>query len=168
MKRAFSTAALCLAVACGGAGGSTTSLSTSTAPVVVSTAPSTTIRDGLNNARATFGTNAGPVEYDSRLGVAAQRHADDMFVNNLGRNISHTGTDGSTLGSRTRDAGYACNPCGENIGWNQADEAAVLEAWMNSTTGHRENNLNPAFEDFALGKAGGRGNQYWVLVLGRE
>ncbi|MFA8441872.1 CAP domain-containing protein [Yoonia sp.] len=167
MRVVFSFTALCLTAACGGAGGSMSTLSTSTAPVVVSTAPSNAIEDGLNNARAVFGVNAGPVEYDSRLGEAAQRHANDMYDNNLQENISHTGTDGSTLGSRTQDAEYYCNPCGENIGWNQADEAAVLEAWMNSP-GHRGNNLNPDFEDFALAKAGNPGNQYWVLVLGSE
>lgn len=167
MKFALSLMAIALAAACGGSGGSTTSLSTSTAPIRVAWEPSNAIRDGLNFERATLGVNAGPVTYDSRLGVAAQRHADDMYENDLQRNISHTGTDDSTLRSRTADAGYNCNPCGENIGWNQADEAAVLEAWMGSS-GHRANNLNPDFEDFALAKAGRPGNQYWVLVLGRE
>ncbi len=116
----------------------------------------------LNGVRAS--SSSGAVAYDSRLGTAARRHANDMHANSF---LSHTGSDGSTIGSRVTDAGYSWNTVGENIAQGQQDEAAVLAAWMNST-GHRENNVNPNFEDFALAKAGSGSNQYWVLVLARE
>lgn len=174
MKRAFSIAAFCLATACGGAGGSTTSLSTSSssgsAPipiadlpqVAVSVAPSQTFSSMINGVRS--GAGAQALTYDGRLGVAANRHANDMAANNF---FSHTGSDGSTVGQRVTDAGYQWNLVGENIARGQVDEQAVLDAWMNST-GHRENNLDPRFEDFALAKADSAQGPYWVLVLARE
>lgn len=174
MKRAFAIAALCLATACGGAGGSMTSLSTSSssasAPipiadlpqVAVSAAPSQTFSSMLNGVRS--GAGAGALTYDSRLGVAANRHANDMAANNF---FSHTGSDGSTVGQRVTDAGYQWNRVGENIARGQVDEQAVLDAWMNSS-GHRANNLDPRFEDFALAKADSARGPYWVLVLARE
>lgn len=174
MKRAFSIAALCLVAACGGAGGSTTSLSTSSSSglnavpidslpqVAVSQTPSQTFTSMLNGVRS--GAGAGALSYDGRLGVAANRHANDMVANNF---FDHTGSDGSSVGQRVTDAGYSWNLVGENIARGQVDEQAVLDAWMNSS-GHRANNLNPNFEDFALAKANSPLGTYWVLVLARE
>ena len=84
-------------------------------------------------------------------------HANDFF--------SHTGSDGSDLGDRLREVGYAYSWAGENIAQGQQDEAAVLAAWQASTTGHRENNERARAEHFGLAKAGDGGRRYWVLVL---
>ncbi|WP_458791938.1 CAP domain-containing protein [Yoonia sp. MH D7] len=140
-------------------------LATSTvAPTTTSpTAPTTTSLAGLlNGARA--GEGAGSVVYDSRLGQAAQVHADDMLANGY---FSHTGLDGSDAGDRIRAAGYVPRTWGENIARGQQSEAEVFEAWQDSP-GHRENNLNPNFEDFALSKAGSGSDLYWVLVFASE
>lgn len=124
--------------------------------------PQPDISSMLNGVRS--GAGAGALTYDSRLGVAANRHANDMAANNF---FSHTGSDGSTVGQRVTDAGYQWNRVGENIARGQVDEQAVLDAWMNSS-GHRANNLDPRFEDFALAKADSARGPYWVLVLARE
>ena len=168
MKAALSISALCFVAACGGPGGSTTSLSTSTAPtaiedlpqIAVSDAPSATFESMLNGVRSANGV--GSVSYNTRLGAAARRHANDLAENMI---WSHTGSDGSKIGDRVRDAGYSYSWVGENIARGQSNEQQALDGWMNSTTGHRENNLKPRAEHFALAKADGALGRYWVLVL---
>lgn len=166
MKHGLSILAACLLAACSSGGGTSTSTMnapTSTAPVSTPTAPVDNSFAGmLNNVRANNG--AGPVTYDSRLGTAAQNHANDMLANNY---FSHTGLNGSTPGDRISDAGYNWRTYGENIARGQQSEADVLQAWVNSP-GHQANNVNPNFEDFALAKAGSGSNKYWVLVLATE
>ena len=169
MKTTLSILALVLTAACGGAGGSmsngpsVTSGGSVQAPgPIVTPAPTNSFAGALNNVRASNG--AGPVTYDSRLGRAAQGHANDMLANNF---FSHTGSNGSSGGDRIRAQGYNWQTWGENIARGQPDEAAVLQAWVNSP-GHQRNNVNPNFEDFALAKAGTGSRQYWVLLLARE
>ncbi|PJI86084.1 Cysteine-rich secretory protein family protein [Yoonia maricola] len=165
MKRVLSIAALGLAAACGGAGGSTSNASDTIAiedlpQIAVSEAPSTTFTSMLNGVRSDAGV--GSVSYNAQLGTAARRHANDMHANEF---FSHTGSDGSTIGERVNDAGYAFSWVGENIAKGQANEAAALASWQSSTTGHKENNEMARAEHFALAKAGTGENQYWVLVL---
>jgi uncharacterized protein YkwD len=116
----------------------------------------------LNGARA--GSGADSVSYDARLGQAAQGHANDMLANGY---FSHTGLNGSSPGDRIQATGYKARAWGENIAKGQRSEAAVFEAWQNSP-GHRANNLNPNFEDFALAKAGTGSQLHWVLVFASE
>ena len=168
MKAAFSIMALCFAAACGGAGGSTSTISTSSAPIAiedlpqiaVSDAPSETFTSLINDVRSDAGVQ--PLSYDTRLGAAARRHANDMHANDF---FEHQGSDGSTVGTRVSDEGYSYWSVGENIAWGHSNEAAVLQGWQESTTGHRENNENSQFEHFGLAKAGDSSNRYWVLVL---
>jgi len=157
MKSVISIAALSLVAACGAATG-TISTSTSPSPVAVSLA----VSNMLNEVRSVNG--AGAVVYDARLGVAAQRHANDMLAN---PGIAHVGSDESTPGSRAIDAGYNYRNLAENVARGYSDEEAVLRGWINSPL-HQANNINPIYEDFALAKAGSGSSQTWVLMLGRE
>ncbi len=170
MKMPFSVLAICLAAACDGSGGSmsnepSTPTVTSaaapppTVPTPVETPPTGDFGSMLNAVRASNG--AGSVTYDARLGAAAAGHANDMLRNGF---FSHTGSNGSSVGDRVTAAGYQWRTVGENIARGQPDEEAVLQAWVNSP-GHQRNNVNPAFEDFALAKAGSGSQQYWVVVL---
>lgn len=166
MKFALSLMALALAAACGGSGGGTsdvsqTNISIESIPqIAISQAPSANFESMLNNVRSNVG--ADPVTYNGLLGQAARRHANDMHANDF---FAHTGSDGSTIGTRVSDTGYRYSWVGENIAWGQQSEAAALDAWQRSTTGHKENNENPRHEHFALAKAGSGQNTYWVLVL---
>ena len=166
MKSVISIAALSLVAACGAATG-TISTSTSPSPVAVSLAAvdatsGQSFANMLNNVRSV--NSAGAVVYDARLGVAAQRHANDMLAN---PGIEHVGSDGSTIGTRANDAGYNYRNLAENIARGYSDEEAVLRGWINSPL-HQANNINPIYEDFALAKAGSGSSQTWVLMLGRE
>lgn len=116
----------------------------------------------LNDVRAGFG--ADPVEFDARLGLAAQTHASDMVTQGY---TSHVGLNGSTLAERVAATGYAASALGENIGQGQQNQAEILAAWE-ASPGHHGNNIFPGFEDFGLGTDGTGGNIRWVLVLGTE
>jgi uncharacterized protein YkwD len=164
MKTTISVLAICLTTACGGAGGSMSNApsAVSISLAAVDAATDRSFAGMLNDVRAVNGS--GAVTYDSRLGTAAQRHADDMLANDF---FDHVGSDGSTVGSRVTDAGYRYSIVGENIGKGYADEEAILRGWITSP-GHQRNNVNPRFEDFALAKTGAGSNRYWVLVLASE
>mgnify|MGYP000391866447 CR=1 FL=1 len=170
MKTAFCVVAICLTAACGGAGGSMgPSIASQNYPDLVAMSlesvtlsPDRSFAGMLNSVRSVNG--AGAVTYDDRLGVAAQRHADDMLANPT---LKHVGSDNSKFFERARDAGYMYSAIGENIARGYLSEESVLRGWVNSP-GHQENNVNTAFEDFALAKAGSGGSQTWVLMLGRE
>ena len=84
----------------------------------------------------------------------------------MGR-LTHTGSDGSNAGQRIRREGYDWITWAENIAQGYRTEADVLNGWVNSP-GHQANNIDPAFEDFALAKAGSGSNQYWTLVFATE
>ena len=99
----------------------------------------------LNRFRAANGVPA--VTLNTKLTLAAQRHADDMAANNY---FSHTGRDGSNAGTRISRAGYAWRTWGENIAWGYANWTAALNGWKNSS-GHRRNMLNRAFVHVGLG-----------------
>lgn len=164
MKTTLSVLAICLAAACGGTGGSVSNVPSGVdlSLAAVDSASGGSFQGMLNDVR--LATGAGPLIYNSELGKAAQRHADDMYANNF---MEHTGSDGSTLGSRIGDTNYNLRIAGENIARGYPDEESVLRGWINSE-GHQRNNINPEFEDFALAKAGSGQQQYWALVLGAE
>jgi uncharacterized protein YkwD len=162
MKSNLAVIAMLALSACGGSSG--------TAPVIQPVPPgvpdvpeNTTFGGLLNNLRADHGVRS--VAYDERLGVAAQTHANDMLVNDF---TSHVGSDGSTFGQRIAATGYNLSTAAENVAQGQQSQSEVLQAWDESTTGHSENNLNPAFEDFALGFSGSGANKRWVLLLATE
>lgn len=78
--------------------------------------------------------------------------------------LSHTGPDGSTPGDRARAAGYDYSFIAENLARGFPSDESVIDAWLNSKTGHRENTLHERAEDFGLGRVGDN----WVLMLGAE
>ncbi|MBY4895258.1 CAP domain-containing protein [Rhodobacteraceae bacterium N5(2021)] len=113
----------------------------------------------LSTLRAGQGL-ARPLGHSAALQAAAQAHVDDMAQSG---NLSHTGSNGSTLTSRLRAAGYSACFAAENIAAGQANTAEVFEDWMGSG-GHRRNILAAEATQFGFARAGG----YSVLVLGRS
>ncbi|MCL7457113.1 CAP domain-containing protein [Micromonospora echinofusca] len=112
----------------------------------------------VNAERAKAG--CGAVSVDDKLTTAAQRHSQDQADH---RNMSHTGSDGSNVGTRLDRVGYSWRTYGENVAWNQKTPAAVMDAWMNSP-GHRANILNCAFTEIGVGVASSNG-PYWTQVF---
>lgn len=76
-----------------------------------------------------------PVVWDQETERAASLHSRDMAENNY---FDHTSLDGSGLGDRLEDQNINFVSAGENIAAGYRDPVHMINAWLNSTTGHRE------------------------------
>jgi len=90
---------------------------------------------------------APALTFDERLRCAARRHSKDMAVKGF---FDHVGSDGSTFGERILSAGYAFTMAAENIAAGPATAAAVVDAWMNSTS-HCPNIMDPKLTNLGTG-----------------
>ncbi len=127
----------------------------------------------INAARATdrscgvtaFAATAA-LAWSGPLFNAAAGHSRDMALNSY---FSHTGLDGSSVGSRVTGAGYGWSNVGENIAAGQSDVSAVMKAWL-ASEGHCKNIMNPSYQEVALAcvlQTGSTYGRYWTLVLAR-
>ncbi len=143
-------------------------LSSAFAPVITPTDPSvfeTAMLEEVNRLRQS-GCQCGddyfpPVpalRWDARLAKAARAHAADMKSSNR---MSHTGSDGSTIGQRARRAGYAWSMIGENVAWGYSDIPSVVEGWKNSD-GHCRNMMKKEYVHLGAAQYG----VYWVQEFG--
>lgn len=115
----------------------------------------------VNHERSKAGLS--PLRIHSQLNAAAQAHSDDMARNNF---MSHTGSDGSSMGDRIKRHGYNYRTAGENVAAGQRSPQDVMRSWMNSS-GHRQNILNPNFRDIGVAYAnGGSFGIYWTQKFG--
>lgn len=120
----------------------------------------------LNVFRAQNGKN--PLTADAALSRAAEEHSEDMALHDF---FSHTGSDGSRLGTRISEEGYGWRAVGENIAAGQTTPQAVIDAWKGSS-GHRANMLG-SWEDVGVGYeylANDTGavdyHHYWTMDFG--
>lgn len=92
----------------------------------------------LNQINATRAANGcAPVAANPQLTAAAARQANDMLANGV---TGHTGSDGSSVGQRISDAGYApYTNFGEIIFWSTGAGGAPAEAvnWWMTSPAHR-------------------------------
>jgi uncharacterized protein YkwD len=114
----------------------------------------------VNNARSAKGLRA--LSINALLNTAAQAHSQDQAAR---QTMSHTGGDGSTLGTRITRAGYAWTSAGENVAAGYTSAQSVFDAWMGSS-GHRANILNAGYVHMGVGVAtGGNGVMYWTQLF---
>jgi uncharacterized protein YkwD len=118
----------------------------------------------VNAERKTVGAPA--LTANSRLDLAAQRHAEDMLARHY---FAHESPEGKTVRERARAAGYDWRAIGENIAEGQLSVDEVMETWMHSP-GHRRNILDRDFRELgvglALGRSGGEWQVVWVQTFG--
>jgi uncharacterized protein YkwD len=92
----------------------------------------------LTQINATREANGcAPVAANPQLTASAERHAEDMLVTGV---AGHTGSDGSTVVQRVRDAGYTqYAELGEVVFWGtgSAGTPATAVAWWMNSPGHR-------------------------------
>ncbi|MEW2515223.1 CAP domain-containing protein [Streptomyces sp. NPDC046870] len=112
----------------------------------------------VNAERAKAGCQ--PLTPNSTLTKAAQAHSDDMAAH---RNMSHTGSDGSSPGDRITRAGYTWSSYGENVAYGYSTAQQVMDGWM-SSPGHRANILNCGFKEIGVGLA--QPGSYWTQDFG--
>lgn len=117
----------------------------------------------INAERAKAGLSA--LNPQGQLGSAARLHSADMACNNY---FSHTGLDGSDVGSRTQNQGYGWSYVGENIAAGYSSPADVVKGWMKSP-GHKANILGADYTEIGIGYAFGGESEYgsyWTAVFG--
>lgn len=108
------------------------------------------------------------VVYDNSVGVAAQRHAEDMAAKDY---FEHESLDGRTFIDRISATGYDGQAAGENIAMGFQSAEDVLQGWLNSP-GHCLNLMNPEFDEMGLGLASRQDPRYatpatyWVQDFG--
>lgn len=88
-----------------------------------------------------------PLSLEARLMQAAQRHSEDMAVNNF---FGHVGSNGSTLAQRVNAVGYSWSALAENVAAGYSTPEAVMVGWM-SSDGHRRNILNCRYVHIGIG-----------------
>jgi uncharacterized protein YkwD len=101
---------------------------------------------------------APALAWSSLLSKVSFDHSNDMFTNKY---FSHTGQNGSTPGTRMKNAGYNWKTYGENIANGHTSEQQVFNAWL-ASVGHCKNIMNPAFKEMGAGRQG----NYWTQLFG--
>jgi uncharacterized protein YkwD len=176
--------AAALVAACGGGGDASPASSApagapSPAPAAASTCGladfAASLLARVNQVRAAgadcrSGGSFGPaaaLSWNALLTQAADAHSQDMVAHNF---FSHTGSDGSTLGSRVSATGYAWTNLGENIAAGQPSVNVVVDGWM-ASDGHCSNIMNPAFQEIGVACVPGTTSTaygtYWTMDLAR-
>jgi uncharacterized protein YkwD len=114
----------------------------------------------INQLRAQ--NNLSPYRLNSTLAEAALRHSQDMA--NTGR-IDHTGSDGSTVKQRVRDAGYGNLPAGEIIFGGQV---SLDDAWAFWSTDppHLANLLSSRYNEMGVGIVTANNRTYYTVDFG--
>ncbi|WP_406337529.1 CAP domain-containing protein [Streptomyces sp. NBC_00649] len=130
------------------------------APVTIAPASGATARvlTLVNNERSKAGCS--PLKMNAKLTKAAQDHSKDMASH---RNMSHTGSDGSSPADRITRAGYSWSSYGENVAYGYSTPEKVMAAWM-SSPGHKRNILDCSFKEIGIGLAQPDG--YWTQDFG--
>lgn len=154
----------------------TTTVTTTAKPTVQdSTTPTSTITDSpvnctaeeaevfriVNEIRVSYGLK--PYKWDTNAYKAAKARCTEIE-----QNFSHLRPDGSNFktiyGYSDDELWYKFCSVGENLGSGQPTAQRVVDSWMASTKGHRENILNPDFENLAVafGTYNDAYKYYWV------
>lgn len=160
-RRALAVAAVTVAAASAASVPAAATTAPVTAPVTATATAAddlTTLVALVNSERAEAGCAALTV--NDKLTKAAQDHSQDMADQ---RNLSHTGSDGSSLTDRYARVGYSWSAAGENIASGYTTPQSVMDGWM-ASSGHRANILNCAFKEIGVGFA--ESGSYWTQDFG--
>ena len=108
-----------------------------------------TVIELTNKEREKYGLPA--LKENSMLNTAAARKAANMFEENYWAHYSPSGKDPWGF---IQGAGYRFSYAGENLARSFYNAQDVVNAWMASPT-HRENILNPKYQDIGIAVADG-------------
>ena len=115
----------------------------------------------VNEIRVSYGLK--PYKWDTNAYKAAKARCTEIE-----QQLSHLRPDGSNFktiyGYSDDELWYKFCSVGENLGSGQPTAQRVVDSWMASTKGHRENILNPDFENLAVafGTYNDAYKYYWV------
>jgi uncharacterized protein YkwD len=97
-----------------------------------------------------------------KLMTAAEKFCQYMEETN---DFNHVSRNGSTPEKRLEEVGYSWKSYGENIAFGQSNTNEVMAAWIGST-GHRENIIEPNFEEAGFAHCGLMDHSFWVSIFG--
>ena len=140
--------------------------STTPAPVLTDSPVNCTAEEAevfriVNEIRVSYGLK--PYKWDANAYKAAKARCSEIE-----QKFSHLRPDGSNFktiyGYSDEELWYKFCSVGENLGSGQPTAQRVVDSWMASTKGHRENILNPDFEILAVafGTYNDAYKYYWV------
>ena len=140
--------------------------STTPAPVLTDSPVNCTAEEAevfriVNEIRVSYGLK--PYKWDTNAYKAAKARCSEIE-----QKFSHLRPDGSNFktiyGYSDDELWYKFCAVGENLGSGQPTAQRVVDSWMASTKGHRENILNPDFENLAVafGTYNDAYKYYWV------
>lgn len=140
--------------------------STTPAPVLTDSPVNCTAEEAevfriVNEIRVSYGLK--PYKWDTNAYKAAKARCSEIE-----QQFSHLRPDGSNFktiyGYSDEELWYKFCSVGENLGSGQPTAQRVVDSWMASTKGHRENILNPDFENLAVafGTYNDAYKYYWV------
>lgn len=140
--------------------------STTPAPVLTDSPVNCTAEEAevfriVNEIRVSYGLK--PYKWDANAYKAAKARCSEIE-----QQFSHLRPDGSNFktiyGYSDDELWYKFCSVGENLGSGQPTAQRVVDSWMASTKGHRENILNPDFENLAVafGTYNDAYKYYWV------
>ncbi|GMH37092.1 hypothetical protein BSKO_04965 [Bryopsis sp. KO-2023] len=109
------------------------------------------------------GKNYPPLKVHGTLTQVAQLHSDDQARLDQ---MSHSGSDGSSLGIRVDRAGFDWGKIGENVAVGYESAKEVVMAWMCSPT-HRKNVMNCNYNLLGIGCSWSQqGSHYYTQNFG--
>ncbi|HUN91001.1 MAG TPA: CAP domain-containing protein [Burkholderiaceae bacterium] len=103
--------------------------------------------------------------WNDALAAAATTHSFDMALHGT---LTHLGSDGTALPLRVAGSGYTFTALAENVAWNYASAAEVVDAWLQSP-GHCANLMSASYREVgAACVRAANGTPYWTVVLGNH
>lgn len=103
----------------------------------------------INEKRVEHGVD--PIPRNSTLDEVASEKTNDMVEHEY---LSHVDPEGQKIYKSILDHGYRYRLAGENLAVSYVSLTELVDAWMSSEK-HRENILNPRFEEIGIGVSSG-------------
>jgi len=116
------------------------------------------IMELTNEQRAKAGV--APLSADYELTIAAQNKANDMLENGYWEHYHNSKSPWDWM----NEASYKFSSAGENLAIDFSDVDGLVDAWMGSAS-HRQNLLNPIFEDIGIGIAQGQFQDHETIIV---
>ncbi|GMU21233.1 MAG: hypothetical protein AMXMBFR13_13260 [Phycisphaerae bacterium] len=105
-----------------------------------------------------------PLTLNPTLTRVAEKHACDMIQRGY---FAHVSPAAKGPGERAIEEGYVFLAIGENLAAGQTSPEQVMQEWMNSNEGHRENILQAQWKEIGIAvQSGGEYGVYWVQEFG--
>jgi len=117
----------------------------------------------VNEQREQIGLH--PLTLNPVLSKIADDYCCEMISGGFFDHINPFNNEGP--GQRAIDADYIFLSMGENLAGGQSTPEQVMNDWMSSTEGHRENILAAQWREMGIGvRTGGEFGVYWVQEFG--